>query len=94
MYILCLYQKILLRGDFRFLQKISKGAIWKMQIYYWVYAYILPMMKGYLRVENTAHSPATKTAHRWIAIAVGAVRYHYAIVSLSFRYHISLTKVK
>jgi len=90
MYILCLYKKSLLKEDFGFLQRKSKGVIRKMQIYYWVYAYILSMVRGCLRVENMAHFIIIKTVHRWTAITVGVFRYRFAIIPLSPRYYRSI----
>ena len=50
-YILCLYKKDRLRGDFGFLQSGPKGVISEIG----VYVYILSMGKGGVRVENTPH---------------------------------------
>jgi hypothetical protein len=56
MYILCLYKKDLLRGDFGALQSCYEGVISKIGIACWsqVYVYILSMGKGVVRVEHTS----------------------------------------
>jgi hypothetical protein len=55
MYILCLYKKDRLRGDFGILQSGSKGIISEIGIVDWrrVYVYILSMGRGGVRVKNT-----------------------------------------
>ena len=54
MYILCLYKKDRLRGDFGVLQSGLKGVILEIGVAFWrqVYVYILSMGRGGVRVEN------------------------------------------
>ena len=55
MYILCLYKKDRLRGDFGVLQSSPKGVISEIGVAFWsqVYVYILSMVKRCVCVENT-----------------------------------------
>ena len=55
MYILCLYKKDRLRGDFGILQRGPKGVISEFGNTFWsqVYVYILSMGRDRVRVENT-----------------------------------------
>ena len=55
-YILCLYKKDRLRGDFGVLQSGPKGVKSKIGFDCGVYAYILSMGKDRLRVENISHA--------------------------------------
>ena len=56
-YILCLYKKDRLRGDFGILQRGPKGVISEIGDAIWsqVYVYILSMGKGDVRVENISN---------------------------------------
>ena len=55
MYILCLYKKDRIRGDFGVLQSGPKGVISEIGDAFWsqVYVYILSMGRDSVRVENT-----------------------------------------
>ena len=82
-YILCLYKKDRLRGDFGPLQSRHKGVISKIGLHCGGYAYILSMGKGSVRVENTHSFAFFLPPRRWTAIGVGAVRHQTAIGPLS-----------
>ena len=57
MYILCLYKKDRLRGDFGILQSYYEGVKSEFGFANWsqVYVYILSMGKGDVRVENISN---------------------------------------
>ena len=84
MYILCLYKKDRIRGDFGILQSGPKGVILKIGVVDWsqVYVYILSMGRGGVRVMNTwgffVHDNAPSMDRNWRGSSPRTIRHRAA----------------